>query len=68
MPDAEPDTMTPDDPDSTPEWANDRTSISVTTDLADELYGRKGRAESYENVIWRALEKADAFDADAEEA
>lgn len=37
----------------------DRTSISVTGELADELYSRKGRGESYEDVIWRLIEEAD---------
>ncbi len=35
----------------------DRTSISVTNELADELYSRKGRGESYEDVIWRLIEE-----------
>lgn len=33
------------------------TSIRVTTELADELYERKSRGESYEDVIWRLLEE-----------
>jgi len=37
----------------------DRTSISVTSELADELYSRKGRGESYEDVIWQLIEEAD---------
>lgn len=37
----------------------ERTSISVTTDLADELYDRKRRGDSYEDVIWRLIEEAD---------
>ena len=37
----------------------DRTSISVTEELADELYDRKKRGDSYEDVIWRLVEKAD---------
>lgn len=44
----------------------DRTSISVTPELADELYDRKQRGDSYEDVIWRLIEKADAADVDAE--
>jgi hypothetical protein len=37
-----------------------RTSISCSERLADELYGRKKRGESYEDVIWRLIEQADA--------
>jgi predicted CopG family antitoxin len=33
-----------------------RTTISVSDELADELYERKGRGESYEDVLWRLLE------------
>lgn len=33
------------------------TSIRVTTELADELYERKSRGESYEDVIWQLLEE-----------
>lgn len=36
-----------------------RTSIQVSDELADELYDRKERGESYEDVIWRVLEEAD---------
>ena len=35
----------------------DYTSIRVTKDLADELYDRKGRSETYEDVIWRLIEE-----------
>ena len=35
------------------------TSIRVSTDLADELHKRKSRGDSYEDVIWRLIEKAD---------
>lgn len=35
------------------------TSIRVTNELADELFDRKRRGESYEDVIWRLIEKAD---------
>lgn len=38
----------------------DRTSISVTEKLADELYSRKNRGDSYEDVIWQLIEEADA--------
>jgi len=34
-----------------------RTTISVSDELADELYERKGRGESYEDVLWRLLEE-----------
>lgn len=37
----------------------DRTSISVSDELADELYRRKNRGDSYEEVIWRLIEEAD---------
>jgi predicted CopG family antitoxin len=33
------------------------TTISVSEELADELYALKGRGESYEDVIWRLLEE-----------
>jgi len=36
-----------------------RTSIQVSEDLADELYDRKGRGDSYEDVIWTLIERAD---------
>ena len=46
----------------------DHTSIRVTPELADELYERKQRGDSYEDVIWRLIEKADAVDTeDADE-
>jgi len=32
-----------------------RTSIQVSDELADELYSRKKRGESYEDVIWRLI-------------
>lgn len=35
------------------------TSIRVSTDLADELFDRKKRGESYEDVIWRLIEQAE---------
>lgn len=34
-----------------------QTTISVSDELADELYARKGRGESYEDVIWQLLEE-----------
>lgn len=33
-----------------------RTTISVSDELADELYERKKRGESYEDVLWRLLD------------
>lgn len=41
------------------EGMSDRTTISVSYDLADELHERKSRGESYEKVIWRLIEEAD---------
>lgn len=35
-----------------------RTTISVSEELADELHDRKSRGESYEDVIWRLIERA----------
>lgn len=35
------------------------TSIRVSDDLADELYERKERGDSYEDVIWRLIDQAD---------
>ena len=37
-----------------------RTSIQVSDELADELHDRKDRGDSYEDVIWRLIETADA--------
>jgi len=39
-----------------------RTSIQTSEELADELWERKNRGESYEDVIWRLIEQADASD------
>jgi len=39
--------------------AVDRTSIQVSEELADELYSRKGRGESYEDVIWALIDAGD---------
>lgn len=36
-----------------------KTSIQVTDELADELYNRKQRGESYEDVIWRLIDESD---------
>lgn len=41
---------------------SESTSIRVSERLADELYSRKGRGESYEDVIWELIERADAFE------
>lgn len=41
------------------------TSIRVSDELADELYSRKSRGESYEDVIWRIIERADGVDREA---
>lgn len=38
------------------------TSVRVSSELADELFERKRRGESYEDVIWRLIDKADKFD------
>lgn len=38
------------------------TSLRVSTELADELWGRKERGDSYEDVIWRLIELADRAD------
>ena len=35
------------------------TSIRISTELADELFDRKQRGESYEEVIWRLIEEGD---------
>jgi hypothetical protein len=40
------------------------TSIRVSEKLADELHDRKNRGDSYEDVIWRLVEKADSYDAE----
>ena len=37
----------------------DRTTISVSDELADELYTRKKRGDSYEDVIWRLIEESE---------
>jgi predicted CopG family antitoxin len=36
-----------------------RTSIQVSDELADELHDRKERGDSYEDVVWRLIERAD---------
>jgi predicted CopG family antitoxin len=38
------------------------TSIRVSHELADELFDRKQRGESYEDVIWRLIEQVDECD------
>lgn len=37
----------------------DYTSIRISPELADELHDRKDRGDSYEDVIWRLIEKTD---------
>lgn len=39
-----------------------RTTIQVSDELADELHDRKGRGESYEDVIWELIHRGDADD------
>jgi predicted CopG family antitoxin len=36
-----------------------RTTVQVSDELADELHARKGRGDSYEDVIWRLIDEAD---------
>jgi hypothetical protein len=36
-----------------------RTSIQVSEELADELYERKERGGSYEDVFWRLINRVD---------
>jgi hypothetical protein len=43
------------------------TTISLPEDLADELYERKARGESYADVVQRLLEAADSDDTDTDE-
>lgn len=43
-----------------------RTSIQTSEELADELWERKNRGESYEDVIWRLIELADAAEPESE--
>jgi len=38
------------------------TSIRISEELADELYDRKNRGESYEDVIWRLIENKNNSD------
>lgn len=37
----------------------DRTNISVSDELWEELNGRKSRGDSFEDVIWWLIEAAD---------
>lgn len=37
----------------------EQTSIRIQGHTADELFDRKKRGESYEDVIWRLIEQAD---------
>lgn len=49
-------------PDPKPTHMPEYTSIRVSPELADELHSRKNRGDSYEDVIWRLIEQADAGD------
>lgn len=40
----------------------DDTTIRVSEELADELYARKTRGDSYEDVLWRLIQQVDAAD------
>ena len=40
------------------------TTIAISDELADELYSRKGRGDSYEDVIWRSLREEGGENAD----
>lgn len=42
-----------------------RTTIQVSDELADELHERKGRGDSYEDVIWGLIEAVDSRESDA---
>lgn len=44
------------EPDTVADDVSD-TSIRVSDELADELFERKRRGESYEDVIWRLIEE-----------
>lgn len=37
---------------------SDRTTLTVSEELADRLYELKGRGGTYEEVIWRLLREA----------
>lgn len=39
-----------------------KTSIQVTTELADLLHNKKGRGQSYEDVIWDLIDQAGTGD------
>lgn len=43
------------------------TTISIPEDLADELYDRKGRGESYADVIWRLIDEAETGQTDGQD-
>ncbi|MFB6087499.1 MAG: hypothetical protein ABEJ85_03170 [Haloarculaceae archaeon] len=36
-----------------------RTTIQVSDELADELHSRKERGDSYEDVVWRLIDRAE---------
>jgi hypothetical protein len=42
------------------------TSIRISDELADELYDRKNRGESYEDVIWRLISNEHNSDSPSE--
>lgn len=44
-----------------------RTTISISDELADELYSRKGRGESYEDVLWRLLDGSSTAGSDTQQ-
>jgi hypothetical protein len=42
------------------------TTLRIREELADELYSRKSRGESYEDVIWRLIDPAEGGKAEAD--
>lgn len=46
------------DQNPTPGIMPEYTTVRITDELADELYDRKQRGDSYEDVIWRLIEEA----------
>jgi len=46
-------------PEATPPSGMGRTTIQVSDELADELHSRKGRGDTYEDVIWRLIGDGD---------
>lgn len=43
-----------------------RTTIQVSDELADELHSRKDRGDSYEDVIWRLIDRTEQGGAERE--